>query len=215
MRRKHFSIFLVNNSAIQWRMQKIFIGAFSFSGIWWSFLFGVRCLWRHNLSSYSYFQINVLAMFFDIISILFYIHSPYFMWHCTEYKLLALQVRISEKNILTLQHGVHYRKNIRLRVKTGGETHSSLRKSNLQLQNETAQMPCRIRAVEHRKCVAGPAGAHPGLHDRILQNFTRIENAHEARKKTFNFLLCIEVQQTVNFHFSLLRHYQLPESFHV
>jgi len=39
-------------------------------------------------------------MFFDIISILFYIHSPYFMWHCTEYKLLALQVRISEKNIL-------------------------------------------------------------------------------------------------------------------
>jgi len=22
---------------------------FSFSGIWWSFVFGVRCLWRHNL----------------------------------------------------------------------------------------------------------------------------------------------------------------------
>jgi len=63
--------------------------------------------------------------------------------------------------------------------------------------------------------VAGQASAHPGLHDRILQNLTRIENAHEARKKTFNFLLCIEVQQTVSFHFSLLRHYQLPESFHV
>ena len=74
---------------------------------------------------------------------------------------------------------------------------------------------CRTRAVEHRKCVAGPAGAHPGLHDRILQNFTRIENAHEVRKKTFNILLCIEVQQTVSFPFSLLRQYQLPESFHV
>ena len=76
-------------------------------------------------------------------------------------------------------------------------------------------MSCRIRAVEYRKCVAGPAGAHPGLQDRILQNYTRIENTHEVRKKTFNFLLCIEVQQTFSFHFSLLRHYQLPECFHV
>jgi len=74
-------------------------------------------------------------------------------------------------------------------------------------------MSCRIRAVEHRKCVAGPAGAHPGLQDRILQNYTRIENTHEVRKKTFNFLLCIEVQQTFSFHFSLLRHYQLPDCF--
>jgi len=76
-------------------------------------------------------------------------------------------------------------------------------------------MSCRIRAVEHTKCVAGPAGAHPGLQDRILQNYTRIENTHEVRKKTFNFLLCIEVQQTFSVHFSLLRHYQLPECFHV
>ena len=30
-------------------------------------------------------------------------------------------------------------------------------------------MPCGIRAVEHRKRVAEPAGAHPGLQDRILQ----------------------------------------------
>jgi len=76
-------------------------------------------------------------------------------------------------------------------------------------------MSFRIRVVEHTKCVAGPAGAHPGLQDRILQNFTRIENTHEVGKKTFNFLLCIEVQQTFSFHFSLLRHYQLPECFHV
>ena len=76
-------------------------------------------------------------------------------------------------------------------------------------------MSCRIRAVEHRKCVDGPAGAHPGLEDRILQNDTIIENTHEVCKKTFNFLLCIEVQQTFSFHFSLLRHYQLPECFDV
>jgi len=55
-------------------------------------------------------------------------------------------------------------------------------------------MSCRIRAVEHRKCVAGPAGAHPGLQDRILLNYIRIESAHEIRKKTFNFLLCIEAE---------------------
>ena len=76
-------------------------------------------------------------------------------------------------------------------------------------------MLCRIRAVEHRKCVAGPDGAHPGLQDRILQNYTRIENTHEVRKKTFDFLLCIEVQQTFSFQFYLLRHYQIPECFHV
>ena len=54
-----------------------------------------------------------------------------------------------------------------------------------------------------------------GLQDRILQNYTRIENAHEVRMKTFNFLLCVEVQQTFSFPFSLLRHYQIPECFYV
>ena len=33
-------------------------------------------------------------------------------------------------------------------------------------------MSCRIRAVEHRKCAAGLSGAHPGLQDRILPNYT-------------------------------------------
>jgi len=56
-------------------------------------------------------------------------------------------------------------------------------------------MSRRIRAVEHRKCTAGLSDAHPGLQDRILLNYTRIENAHKVRKKTFDFLLCIEVQQ--------------------
>jgi len=70
---------------------------------------------------------------------------------------------------------------------------------SLQLQNGAALMPCRIRAFQHRKCAAGVAGAHPGLQHRILLNYTRIENVHKARKKTFDFLLFIEVQQMISF----------------
>jgi len=69
-------------------------------------------------------------------------------------------------------------------------------------------MSCRIRAVEHRKCAAGLSGAHPGLQDRILLNYTRIDNVHKVRKKTFNFLPCIEVHQIFSCPFSMLRHYQ-------
>ena len=47
---------------------------------------------------------------------------------------------------------------------------------NLQLENQAAPMS-PVGAVEHRECAAGLAGAHPGLQDRILQNYTRIENA--------------------------------------
>jgi len=74
-------------------------------------------------------------------------------------------------------------------------------------------MSCRIRGVEHRKWSAGLAGVHPDLQDRILLNNTRIENVHKVRKATFNFLLCVEVQQTFSFPFSLLRHHQMPERF--
>jgi len=87
--------------------------------------------------------------FVDTLCIFFNTHSPYFMCHCTEYKLSALQ---------------------------GSKTHSSLHQSNLQLQNQAARMSCQIRAVEHR-CAAGLVGAHPGLQDRILPNYTGIENA--------------------------------------
>jgi len=72
----------------------------SFSGIWWSFVFGVRSLWRHYLMSYSCFQTNVLEKFVDIIGIFFYTHSPYFMCHRIEYKLSGPQVAISEENKL-------------------------------------------------------------------------------------------------------------------
>ena len=50
---------------------KNFHGGVSFSGIWWSFVCGVRSLWRHNLTSYSCFQTNVLAKFVDIICMFF------------------------------------------------------------------------------------------------------------------------------------------------
>ena len=43
-------------------------------------------------------------------------------------------------------------------------------------------MSCQRRAVEHRKCAAGLSDAHPDLQDRILLNYTRIENVHKVRK---------------------------------
>ena len=133
-----------------------------------------------------------------------------------EYKLSALQASTSEKNTINARGQLFITAKISgCALKKGSKTQSSLRPSNLQLPNEAVLMSCRIRAVEHRNCATGPAGAHPGLQDRILQNYTRIENAHKAHKKTFHFLLCMEVQQTCNFPFCLLRHYQIPESFHV
>ena len=132
-----------------------------------------------------------------------------------EYKLSAIQASISKENTInaTTQRFISA-EILGCILKQGSKTHSSLRPSNSQLQNHATLMSCRMRAVEHRKCVAGPSGAHPGLPDRILQNYTRMENAHEVRKKT-QFLLCIEVQQTFSFPFSLLRHYQIPECFYV
>ena len=44
----------------------------SCNGIWRSFVFGVRSLWRHNLTSYSCIQTNVLVKFVDMIGIFFY-----------------------------------------------------------------------------------------------------------------------------------------------
>ena len=54
----------------------------------------------------------------------------------------------------------------------------------------------------------------PGLQDRILINYTRIDNAQKVRKKTFDFLLLVEVQQTLTFPFPLLRHYHMSECFY-
>jgi len=87
------------------------------------------------------------------------------MCHCTEYKLSELQVRISEENKLNATTQQFITAKISGCVlKRGSKTHSLLRQSNLQLQNEAAQMSCRIPAVE-RRCAAGLAGTHPGLQD--------------------------------------------------
>ena len=136
------------------------------------------------------------------------------MCHCTEYKLSALQVRISEENKINATTQQFITAKISGCVlKQGSKTYSSLRQNNLQRQNEAALMSLRIRTVEHRKCAAGLAGTHPVLQHRILLNYTRTENAHEILKKTFKFVFCIEVQQTFSFPFSVLRHCQMPECF--
>ena len=137
------------------------------------------------------------------------------MCHCTEYKLSALQVTISEENKLNSTTQQFLNAIISgCALKQGSKTHSSLRQSNLQLQNQAALMSCRIRAVEHRKYAAVLSNTHPGMQDRILPNYTRIENAHKVRKKTFDFLLCIKIQQIFCFSFSVLRCYQMPECFY-
>jgi len=117
------------------------------------------------------FQTKVLAKFVDMICTFFYTHSPYFMCHCTEYKLSALQVTISEKNKLSAATQEFITAKFWLRVEKGRKTHSSLRQSNLQLQSEAALMCRRIRTVEHR-CAAEHAGAYPDLQDRNLLNYT-------------------------------------------
>jgi len=71
--RRNGSVTAAIDQAIKWKEAEIrykpvayaetFHGGASFSGIWWSFVFGVRCLWRHNMTSYSCFQTNVLAKF--------------------------------------------------------------------------------------------------------------------------------------------------------
>jgi len=100
-----------------------------------------------------------------------------------EYKLSALQASTLEENTINATTQLFITAKISgCALKQGSKTHSSLRPSKLQLQNEAALMSCRIRAVEHRKCVTGSAGAQPGLQDGILLNYTRIENAHEVSK---------------------------------
>jgi len=160
------------------------MGGFWFKVIWWLFVFGVRCLWRHNLTSFPCFQTNVLAKFVDIVCIFFYIHSTYFKCRCTEYELSALQVMLSEKNKLNATTQQFITAKIKGCVlKQGNETHSSPRQSNLQLQNEAALRSRQIRAVEHWRCAAGLAGAHPGLQDRIL-----LKRIKYARKCLFSVM---------------------------
>jgi len=138
-----------------------FHGGSSFSGIWWSFVFGVHCLWRHDLTSYSCFQMNVLPKFVDILCIFFYTHS---LILC----VIALNIKYQRskperwREILnpTTQQFITAKMSGSL-LKKGSKEHPSLRQSNFQRQIEAPIMSCQIRAVEHRKCAAARAGAQP------------------------------------------------------
>jgi len=132
------------------------------------------------------FPNNILDKFVDTICIFFCTRSLYFMCHCTEYKLSALQARIWEETTINATTREFITAKISgCALKQGSKTYSSLRQK--QLQNQAALMSCRIQAAEHRKCTAELTGAYPGLQDRILLKYTKIENVHEVRKKTFNF----------------------------
>jgi len=78
------------------------------------------------------------------------------MCHLTEFKLSALQVRISKEITLNVTKQQFITAKISgCALKQGSNTHSSLRQINSQLQNEAALMSFWIRAVEHKKCAAG------------------------------------------------------------
>jgi len=59
---------------------------------------GVRCLWRHTVTSNSRFKSNVLAKFFDAMHII--IHAPSYSCHCIDFKLSVLKLRMQVQNTL-------------------------------------------------------------------------------------------------------------------
>jgi len=152
--------------SLKWRKQKIFMGGF----IQWHRV--VICIWCALIVA-SQFDVIVLfpnQRFGEVcwhnMHMFLYIHSPYFMCHCTEYKLLALQARISEENTPNAQRYDTAVRNCKISgcpSKQWSTTHSSIRQGNSQRKNEAALMSCRIRAVDHRVTAGGLAGAYPGM----------------------------------------------------
>ena len=126
---------------------------FSFSGIWWSFVFGVRCLWRYNWTSYSFFPTNVLAKFVDIICIFFYTHSPYFMCDCTEYKISALHLRILEENELNATKQQFITAKISgCALKQESKTHSSVCQQFTTAKSGCANVLSYMNSREYKVC---------------------------------------------------------------
>ena len=88
----------------QWRTQKLFMGGF----IQWHRV--VICIW---CALFVTSQNDVIVLFpnqrfgevcWHNMHIFLYIHSSCFMCQCTEYKLLELQVRLSEENTYTQRY---------------------------------------------------------------------------------------------------------------
>jgi len=78
------------------------------SGVWWSLLLDIHCLWRYNVISF-YCTSILLARCCTVC-------------HCNEHKLWALQVKETEaKHTSTRRYdrAVHNCKNIRQRFRTG------------------------------------------------------------------------------------------------
>ena len=124
---------------------------------------------------------------------------PLFLCHCSiNYQRSKLGYR--KKTNTTIQQFITA-KISGCALKQGSKTHSWIRQSNLQLQNEATLMSCRIRAVEHRNSAAGLAGAHPGLQDWILLNYTRIENVHKVAYAS-KLSIFVMFRSTAKFQFS-------------
>jgi len=95
-----------------------FHGGGSLSGMRWPFLFRVRCLRRHNCTSYSCFQTNVLAKFVDTMCIFF---TSTLLISCVIGLINYQRSRLGywRKIHSTLRHNSSKLQNIRLRVETG------------------------------------------------------------------------------------------------
>jgi len=167
-------LYVHHSAHTQWRTQKVFVGVF----IQW--LMVVICIWC-ALFVTSQFEVTFIFSNQRFGEVCWYnMHPllrhafPYFMFHCTEYKLSALRIRISEENKLNVTTQQFITAKITgCTLKQGSKTNSTLRQK--QLQNQAALMSCRIQTVKHRKCAAGLAGAHPGLQDRIVLNYSTQE----------------------------------------
>ena len=89
----------------QWLTQKLFMG--------WGFIQRHRVVICILCALFVTSQNDVIVLFpnqrfgeicWHNMHILLYIHSSYFMCQCTEYKLLELQVKLSEENACTQRY---------------------------------------------------------------------------------------------------------------
>ena len=108
-----------------------FNGGVSFSDMWWSFfIWYALCdvtLWRHIHVSKQRFG----KVCWHNIHILLHV-LPYFMCQCTEYKLSALQIRISEETTINATTQQFITAKISgCALKQGSKTHSSLHQKQL------------------------------------------------------------------------------------